>query len=220
MSKNVNKGRTLGDIYKKVNHNKYSQITQISGKSELKSNYKNFIFNYKFLIIVLMLILLCLLVYTFKDNLIIAVYCLGLLLLLFLFSIYNCTYKLKLDEKCLELQVNFQKTQILTSDLINIYLSREKIRFFGFPIYSYSLNIIYLVNQEPMAITLPTIMASRKQLMKLFSTLETKILKDEAEEIKEKEKNKKTIIITIISVSFIILIVTSIIIAIVSAIKQ
>lgn len=220
MSKSFNKGRTLGDIYNKVNHNKYSHITKISGKSELKSNYKNFIINYKFLIIVLILILLCLLIYTFKDNLILVVYCLGLLLLLFLFSIYNCTYKLKLDENSLDLQVNFQKTQILTRDLVNVYLSREKVRFFGFPIYSYTLNIIYIVNENLTAISLPTVMASRKQLMKLFSIFETEVLKNEEEEIQKEEKNKRTVILTIISVAAIVLLVASFIIAIISVIKR
>lgn len=132
MGKGNSKGRTIGDIYTKVNHNKYSQITKISGKSELKSNYKNFIINYKFIIIILSVILICLLIYTFRNNLILVVYCLGLLLALFLFSLYNCTYKIKLDEKSLDLQVNFQKNTILTEDLINIYLSRETTRFFRF----------------------------------------------------------------------------------------
>lgn len=220
MSKNVNKGRTLGDIYKKVNHNKYSQITQISGKSELKSNYKNFVINYKVLIIVLLIMLTALLIYTFRNNLILIVYCLGLLLALFLFSLYNCTYKLKLDEKAVDLQVNFQKTTILTRDLVNIYLSREKIRFFGFPIYNYTLNIIYLFNDDVLSISLPTVMASRKQLMKLFSTFETEVLKDEEEEINKEEKNKRTIIITIVSVVFVCLIVASLIGAIISVIQQ
>lgn len=219
MSKNVSKGRTLGDIYNKVNHNKYSRITQITGKSELKSNYRNFIFNYKYLIIVLVVILLCLLIYTFRSNPILILYSLGLLLLLLIFSIYNCTYKLKMDEKSLSLQVNFQKTEIITSDLINIYLSREKMRFFGFPLYSYSLNILYLVNQDIKAISLPTVMASRKQLMKLFSTFETEVLKIEEEEIQKEEKNKRTVIITIATVAFIVLIITSIIIAINSAVN-
>ena len=120
----------------------------------------------------------------------------------------------------MDLQVNFQKTQILTRDLVNVYLSREKVRFFGFPIYSYTLNIIYIVNENLTAISLPTVMASRKQLMKLFSIFETEVLKNEEEEIQKEEKNKRTVILTIISVAAIVLLVASFIIAIISVIKR
>ena len=48
----------IKEIYKRVNHNKYSQIIDISGNAEVKSNAKNLLYNYKFIIITISILLL------------------------------------------------------------------------------------------------------------------------------------------------------------------
>ena len=55
-------------------------------------------------------------------------------------------------------------------------------RFVGFPIYSYSLNIMFIKNEETMLITIPTVMSNKKQILKLFSNLEIKTVKKPEEE--------------------------------------
>ncbi len=172
---------SMKEIYNKCNHDKYTQITEIKGRSEVKSNYKNFIINYKIPMLIIFLILLALFIYIFRNNPILILYCFGIILLFFIFAIYNCTYKLRLNEKTLDLQINFQRTQIKTDDLVTIYLSSEKTRFLGIPMYSYSLNIIYAYNEKPMLITIPTVMSNKKQIVKLFANIETEKIKTEEE---------------------------------------
>lgn len=212
MSKNKKKSSNMNLIYEKCNHNKYSQIIEMSDNNlQIQSNFKNFIVNYKIPIIVILLFVLVLFIYTFRNTPILILYSLGFILILSLLSVYNCTYKLKLDKKFLEVNVNFQKNTINTNDLANIYLSKEKIRFFGFPIYSYSINIIYFLNENPMIISLPIVMVNRKQLLNFFSNMKFKKIKDEEEEIERKNKDKKTVIKTIIYVSIIFVILALII---------
>ena len=213
-SKKSSNKNSLKEIYKKVNHNKYSQIVNLSGKIEVKSNIKNFLYNYKYLLIALFYIIVILFIYTFRNTPITILYCFGFLLALLLLAMYSASYKILLDEENLNIHINFQNTTIKTNDLINIYLSREKMHLFWIPIYNYSLNIIYNLNDTPMIISLPTVMINRKKLVKLFSMIETEKIKDEEEEILAKEKNNKIVISTIISVVAIFIIV-SIILAIV-----
>ena len=201
------KSKNMSLIYEKCNHNKYSQLIEICNDLSIESNCRNFILNYKIPIIVILLFVIVLFIYTFRNTPILIFYSLGFLLALFLFSTYNCTYKIKLNQKRLDINVNLQKTQISTKDLANIYLSKEKMRFFGFPIYNYLLNIIYLQNEKPMIITLPTVMINRKQLLKFFSNIKVQKIKDEEEEIERKNKDKKTVIKTIFFVSIIVIVV-------------
>lgn len=208
------------EIYSKVNHNKYSQIINIKGKTELKSNCKNFLYNYKFTIIIVVLVLMILLIYTFRNTPIAILYSVGFLLALFLLALYTSSYRITLDENELNLYINFQKTTINTNNLANIYLSKEKMHFFGFPVYNYMLNIIYIFNENPMIITLPTVMVDRKKLVKLFSNIETQKIKDEEEEIKAKEKNNKLIIRTIIIVSVIFILLAIIITGIIYTVNK
>ena len=199
------------EIYKRVNHNKYSQLTNIDGKVEVKSNFKFFIYNFKGIIITTLLIFLLLIIYTFRNNPIVILYCIFFVAALFLLAMYTCTYKVNLDEKNFRFFINFQKNTIKSDDLVNIYLSREKMRFFGFPIYNYLLNIIYLDGDNPMKISFPTVMIDKKKLLKLFSIIETKKIKDEEKEEQENEKNKRLAILITISIIVIILIVSVII---------
>ncbi len=211
---NKNKKRnitTMKSVYEKCNHNKYSKLTNINDTSEVKSTYKNFVINYQIQILLTILVAFLLLIYTFKTNFVVILYCFLLLLGLFLLSIFNSTYKIKLDKNTLNVQINLQETQIPAKDLVNIYLSKDIVRFFGFPINNYMLNIIYMQNENAMLITLPTVMVNRKQLIKLFSNLEIKKIKDEEKETKQKNRNKRKTIMTISIVVFIILLIVSIV---------
>ena len=208
---------SLKEIYNRVNHNKYSQLVEISGKAQVKSNIVNFLYNYKYILITVFVLILLLLIYTFKSNPIVILYCLGFLLILFLLAMYSATYKISLDEKKLNIYINFQSTTIDSNNLANIYLSREKMHLFGIPIYNYSLNIIYLMNNTPMIMSFPTVMIDKKALTKLFSIIKTEKIKDEEEEIELNKKNTKAIIFSIILGITIFIIILIIALAIVYA---
>ena len=182
ISKNTNKNN-LKEIYNKVNHSKYSQIVDISGKVEVKSNMMHFINNYKYLLIEILLIILILLIYTFKSNPIVILYCLIFMVALFLLAMYSSTYKIQLDENRLNININFQNTTIDANSLATVYLSKEKMHLFFIPIYNYLLNIVYMKDDTPMIMSFPTVMIDRKALVKLFSIVKTEKI--------EKEEGKK-----------------------------
>ena len=182
VSKNTNKNN-LKEIYNKVNHSKYSQIVDISGKVEVKSNMMHFINNYKYLLIAILLIILILLIYTFKSNPIVILYCLIFMVALFLLAMYSSTYKIQLDENRLNININFQNTTIDANSLATVYLSKEKMHLFFIPIYNYLLNIVYMKDDTPMIMSFPTVMIDRKALVKLFSIVKTEKI--------EKEERKK-----------------------------
>ena len=210
----------FSEIYKKVNHNKYSQIVDIDGKVEVKSNIKNFIYNFKIVISIFLVLILALLIYTFRNNPIVILYCIFFLLALVLLAMYSSTYRITLDNKNLNVYINFQKSTIKTDNLANIYLSRQKMRFFGFPLYNYLLNIIYMNNETPMLMSFPTVMIDKKKLLKLFSIIKTEKIKDEEKENEEKEKNKRLVILMTVSLITIILVVSLIIGAIIFNINK
>lgn len=128
---------------------------------------------------------------------------------------YNSTYKIALNAKELTIVNNLQKETIQTSNLTNIYISRKKMRFMGFPFYTYIINIMYVQNDNQMLYSLPTVMLNPKQVINFFSNIKTVKIKDEEEEIDRKEKDKKIVIKTIFYVSFAVLLVVSIIYGIV-----
>ena len=178
MEKKYSSKKSLKRIYEKVNHTKRSQIVDISGNVEVKSNIKNFIFNYKYLLITIFILALILLIYTFRSNPIIILYCIAFLILIFAFAMYSSTYKISLNEKRLNVHINFQDTVIDSENLANIYLSREKMHLFFIPIYNYVLNIIYVIDNEPIIMSFPTVMIDRKALVKLFSIIKTEKIKE------------------------------------------
>ncbi len=214
MKKKINQN-SWKEIYKKCNHNMYSQLTNVQGKTEIKSNIKNLFLNYKMVIIVSFAVLLAIFIYAFRNNPIAILYSIGFIFLIFIFMIYSSTFTLKLDENKLTLKMNFQTSNIPTNDLANIYLSRDKTNFFWIPVYAYLLNIIYIVNDKPEIISLPIVMTDKKSIKKLFSNIETKKIKDEEEEINNKKHNNKIVILTIIIVSIIVLVVLSLILGII-----
>ncbi len=206
----------LGDVYSKCNHNKYSEITEVTEEVQLKSTMQNFFKSYGIIIIVMSLICLALFIYAFRNNPVSILYCVGIVIALFIFSLYNSTYKLSITTKEVSLFSNMQKEKIPIENVINIYLSRNKMRFMGFPFYSYLLNIIYVQGDNQMIYSLPTVMLSPKQMIKFFDNIKTVKIKDEEEEQERKEKDKKTVLKTIFYVTFIVLLVVSIIYAIVN----
>ena len=175
--KNSNKN-SLKAIYEKVNHDKYSQLVDISGKAEVKSNVKYFLYNYKYVIITLLILTLVLLIHTFISSPIVILYCIIFIIALFLLAMYSASYRITLDEKELKIHINFQTTVIDVNSLANIYLSQEKMRFFFIPIYNYNLNFIYFKDDSPVIVSFPTVMVNRKSLVKLFSIIKTEKIKD------------------------------------------
>ncbi len=206
----------FAEVYDKCNHNKYSKITEIKEKVDLKSNCQNLFKNYGVIILIMTLICLAVFIYTFRNNPISILYCFGIIILLFILSLYNSTYKITLSDKELIIFSNLQKEKIDIANLINIYMSKKKMRFMGIPFYAYTINAIYLQNDNQMMISLPTVMLNPKQVIKFFSTMKIVKIKDEEEEIERKEKDKKTVIKTIFYVSFAVLLVASIIYGIVN----
>ena len=159
-------------VYKKCNHNRYSKFNGVKNPVELKSNFANLLKNCYIAIIAFLIIALVLLIYTFKSNPMIIVYCLIFLAGLFVYAVYNSTYNLKIDSDKLTLSANFQKNVIKTNIISNIYLSRRKSYIIFFPIYTYSINIIYDSNDNQLLLALPVIMLEKKQLLKFFNNID------------------------------------------------
>lgn len=201
-------------IYNKCNHNKYSKITEINDNIELKANCKNFLNNFGIIILIICLLFLIAFIYTFKNNPIAILYCFGIILALFILAMYNSTYKLTINNKELYLKSGFVQNSLKLENLINIYLSKKKMRFLGFPINAYYINIIYKQDSnnedKTILINLPAIMLNKKQVLKFFSNIKTIKIKDEEEEIKEKEKDTKLIKKTIFWVCLIAFIIFAI----------
>ena len=82
------------NIYKKVNHNPYCQITDILKKCTLKSNVKNLFANSWKVILITLLVLLAIFIYTFWNNLIAVLYCVLLILFFFIATICFNSYKI------------------------------------------------------------------------------------------------------------------------------
>lgn len=76
-SKNSKKNNKIKweDVYKKCNHNKYSEIKEIGENLELKSNCQNFVKNFGIVILILSLICLSIFIYTFRNNPLSILYC-------------------------------------------------------------------------------------------------------------------------------------------------
>ena len=110
----------LKDIYEKVNHNPYCQITNILKKIELKSNFKNLLKNYGKIILLVAIILIGALIFVFWNNIEIILCSVGILILLFILAIIYNTYRISLGENNLKFKINMQTTNISYEKLINI----------------------------------------------------------------------------------------------------
>lgn len=187
------KKQTFKEIYEKVNHNPYTQVTNILQKCVIKSNIKNLIENYGKIILTILCIILLVFLYTFWSNLIIILYALILLLVLFAITIFYNTYKLSLEEDAVKLKINFQTNIIPYTKLSGIYVEKNKKRLFFFPIYYYNLKITYLAEQKDRinVYTLPLVMVNKKELLNFFDSFEYETYKEQEEESKKDKENKK-----------------------------
>lgn len=176
----------LKDIYEKVNHNPYCQITNILKKFELKSNFKNLLKNYGKIILLVAIILIGALIFVFWNNIEIILCSIGILMVLFILAIIYNTYKISLDENNLKFKINMQTTNISYEKLINIYLDKKSVRLFFIPIPYYKINIVYVSDNDKVNIlAFPTIMLNKKDVYDLFSCFEVKEYKIPNDKIKK-----------------------------------
>ena len=180
------------DIYNKVNHNPYCQVTNIVKKYTIKSNVKNFFKNSWKALLIILIISIAIFIYTFWNNLIIVLYCLLLMLFLLIAAIFYNSYKITLSSESLKFKINFQETIIPYDKLANIYFARGKTTFFFIPFYYYNLEITYLSDKDKISVySFPTFMLNKKEIIKFFSCFEVEAYKDEQEELEEKNKDRK-----------------------------
>ena len=215
------KKQTFNEIYKKVNHNPYTQVTNILKKATIKSNAKNLLKNYGNIILIIICIMLLIFLYTFRNNLITILYATILLFALFAITILYNTYKLSLEEEALKLKINFQTNIIPYNKLSGIYVERNKKRLFFFTIYYYNLIITYISDQKDRLnmYTLPLIMVNKKELTSFFGSFEYETYKEQEEDTKKEEENKKNMY-KAIGISIGILLIIIFIIAIILYIFQ
>ncbi len=203
------------DVYNKCNNKKFSRITNIQDVTSIYSNVKNFIKNDKIWIISITLVIIGLLSYTFRNNITLILSSIGLFLALFVFMIINSTYKVSLGDKSIKINANFQETDIKYDSLVNIFLDRKKNLFLGIPLFTYTFNVIYIEEENPMIITLSTIMLDKKQVLQFFNQIKTEELEQQKEYEKEEKENiqtKKAITITALVVIVVAIILCGIII--------
>lgn len=207
------------DIYNKVNNKLYCQITDINGNSSLHSNFKVFVKNYKIQIAIFIVLFFALLFYAYKLNFVTIGIAIVMVLILIFGLIYNNTYTIESKNERMVCNVDFSKMTIKYSDLINIYLSRKNSKMLMFfPVYTYSLNIIFVKDGQQVCMTLSTIMLDKNEIIKFFDKFKFEVLpqqEQENERIKNERQTKKAIYIT----TAIVLIVIFVILLIIFAVK-
>ena len=100
------------EIYDKCNHDENNQVTNIFRKFKISSNFKNYIKNYGIATLVILLVIVVFLAFTFRNNIIIVFYSVGLLILLFLLAMFYARYKIELTETQLLVKANSQETDV------------------------------------------------------------------------------------------------------------
>lgn len=216
----MKKHKRIKDVYTKINHNPYCQVTNIKGKYTLKSNAKNLFENNWKKLLIGTLILLAVFTYTFWSNLILVLYCLLLLILLLIATIYYNTYKLTLGEDGIIFKINTLKDAIPYDKLANIYIAKDSIKFFFIPVYYYKINITYLSEKEKISIySFPTFMINATELQKFFDCFEVEEYKSIDEKIKKEKTEKKAFFKALGIVALILLIIIFIIAIILFIIK-
>ena len=211
-SNKKNSKLTWKEVYKKCNHNKISQVTNVLRTIQIKSNMGNLLKSYGKIIIISFIVILAFLIATFWNNLTILICAIFLLLAICLFSIIYGTYYIKLEEDGVKFKINFEENSIPYNKLIGIYLTRRKKRFFFVPVYYYALEITEYIDKEKMNIySFPTIMLNKKDVLQFFKSFEVKVLNNEEYKENEEKKDFYKAIGNVIGIIFIILIVVSII---------
>ena len=211
-SNKKNSKLTWKEVYKKCNHNKISQVTNVLRTIQIKSNMGNLLKSYGKVIIISFIVILAFLIATFWNNLTILICAIFLLLAICLFAIIYGTYYIKLEEDGVKFKINFEENSIPYNKLIGIYLTRRKKRFFFVPVYYYALEITEYIDKEKMNIySFPTIMLNKKDVLQFFKSFEVKVLNNEEDKENEEKKDFYKAIGIVIGIIFIILIVVSII---------
>ena len=183
---------TWKTVYKKCNHSRFSQVTNVLRTAKIKSNIGNLLKNYGKIILISFIAISIVFIITFWNNLNILLYAVLLLIALCIFAIVYGSYYINLEEDGVKFKVNFQVNSIPYNKLIGIYLTKKKKRFFFIPIYYYAIEITEYLDKEKMNIySFPTIMLNKKELMYFFDSFEVKIINDEEEEEQKKEEERK-----------------------------
>lgn len=181
---------TWKNVYKKCNHSRFSQVTNVLRTAKLKSNVRNLLKNYGKIILFSAIVILTILTITFWNNLSILLCAVLLLAALCIFAIVYGSYYIKLEEDGVKFKINFGENSIPYNKLIGIYLTKKKKRIFFVPIYYYVLEITEYIDKEKMNIyAFPTIMLNKKELIEFFNSFEVNIIKDE--EIEEQKQNEE-----------------------------
>lgn len=202
-------------VYKKCNHNRYSQVTNVLRTAKIKSNVGNLLKNYGKIILIAFIAILIVLIITFWNNLNILLCAILLMIALCIFAVIYGSYYIKLEEDGVKFKINFEENSIPYNKLIGIYLTKRKKRFFFVPIYYYAIEITEYLDKEKMNIySFPTIMLNKKELIYFFDSFEVKTFNDEDEEEQkqnEERKNFHKAIGIVIGIILIILFVISLI---------
>ena len=179
---------TMGFLYQKCNHDENNGIIEILDKTKLTANVKNFLKYNKYKFIVFLVVLITLMIISFREQPILILYALILLLIMLVMGAMSCTYTIKLVEEGVKVRYKFQDYDIKYENLVNIYMSKSKIGFF---LNTYFINMIYIENEKSvMKFTLPLIMANRREIKDFFGKLKTQSI-DEAEPLDPDQKMKK-----------------------------
>lgn len=186
--KNTNNKLTMGFLYQKCNHDEDNGIVEILDKTKITANVKNFLKYNKYKFIVFLVVLIALMIVSFREQPILILYALALLIIMLVMGAMSCTYTIKLVEEGVKIRYKFQDYDIKYDNLVNIYMSKSKIGFF---LNTYFINMIYIENEKSvMKFTLPLIMANRRELKDFFGKLKVESI-DEADSLDPDEKTKK-----------------------------
>lgn len=192
MKNNKKKKLKFKDVYSKVNHNPYCQVTNIFKKSTISSNIKNLFHNSWQIILIALVIVTAVLIYTFWNNLIVVLYCLLLILFLFIVTVHYNSYKIKLENNEFYFKIGFQENSIPYNKLGNIYLDKETMKFFFIPFHYYNLKVTYFEDEEKIGIfSFPTFMLNKNDIIKFFSSFDIEVYKSEKETIEKEKKDRK-----------------------------
>jgi len=206
---------TWDKVYEGSNNSQFSQLIDIKKESILKSNITNFAKSNKIVLTIVTIIFIATLVVAFwKVPLMIVLSALIMAFFLLLIILHN-TFVLKVSPKMVTLKTMFQKNEIKTSDIVTIYMNKNKTRFFFIPIYTYSLNIIYYRDDIYYNITLPTVMMDKKVVTNFFKTIECDVDKETIKKQEKIDQKEQAVLKLFVTTSIIAIILVFVIAAII-----
>lgn len=166
--KNKKTDDTWESIYNKYKREDEENILSIDKNAKLTSNMSNFLKEHGIVFGILNIILIIVLLVTFRENLKTFLYCMIFIFISYLYFIISATYKLVFKTNKVEIQKFMHKIQIQYRYLLDIYIDRKKESLFFVKFYIYSINIVYISNNVPLELTLPTIFVRKKDAEKMF----------------------------------------------------